>query len=1529
MLNLNVEPVSKLDSLDLWRTKTNQLILGSQEATDYVQYAQTLDSQFRYIPQLQNGLNVYFRSGKATRKTVTKKIDDFSAQLTPNTRSLVYIDFYDTGNLPIKHIPIKFTLGATFPQTVQLGTANIEETDDFTLFALNGNELEELNPPLSVNVADPTDDYWVDYDNNTILFQKVPDSVITESFPVIVSLTLSLNENIKSYYTIRVTNDTTSVLLSTNDYTVDYDNDEITITNNAVIGNNITVQITKTSPIKQNTIIYIKSSQGEYISKPDIVPIYDIETASNNVANIIDLRTWAWINTYTQQEDAAPLETVYILENATSLYTFENPVDECIVYVDGVRYILDVHYEQVGTYTLKFKTTLPVGTKIQLITFIPANAITIYTASEYEVATVNGQTDFIIDRFVLDAGCYLWVNGIRQAPTAYTLDVPNRTITLSVGVPAGTVVLVSKNIFSNSGFVFLGGVSGQIAQKQSSNDDDWIWVYPEFDQDKFVSGKFAAARFPVAPWYFSDYNSVGYAITPEYLKYGYFFPASNKWSTNTIGSHSDYLFTGQNRNSFRGEGHMDVGRLQWTASGYVEKDYAYHEMYVCQKYGRIVRNPFDRNSFVSTDVPNVPFTVNGITATRQNPIPKTAYHVQTGYEYLIAVGDSGRIAYSINTIKSSLAKTARFERWNEISSVSRPFSGDWHLTDVASLSVEKPAQTGKTAKEAWDFVFVAAYNPVTNKSNVAWKLAVDIANGNAAWLYYHSSTGVTGKITNFASIDIDSAAVAWAINDKVFSLSASPEWTNFVLTRELTETKPVWNMQYTVGDNNGLVFAEGEVASKIHVTPTWDGDNSCGVFWSIATKPQARSGGRTGGRIYVRGGTSVASDTYYLFNPAKPYPANTPQNAKWNLVDGLGEDIQEVMYMACVGGVDQAAADTDARNRATFYFGDGCAKAIGGFDSQSNGVEIPSRVASGSVCGNITQATQFVHGKIVAGIEFQTPLMYSDSSYLSENLLVQNEQGDISRIQYRIGNTDVLANNTGNGYTNTIIPAFENENQPVPPVNMYAVVSNGKKQLCVAQPPVNCGWIIEEGFSGGTPVPFEGNVFGAFYEGNRFIVVTTKYIYYTQINSSGDIVWLKTQYAPNSNLVKDCDVTYTPYSGNYNGSPATGLYFMANGFDSALGIVRDNNRVEWLFYNKLASGNSIKPETILNTVVGFLGNATSGTVGFYDGYKTTSGSNIGTINPLSFAGFTIGCLSPVVENPVETFWKFNLRGLGINPEAIRSIKLIGKFRNALGAIDLNNTTVLISSENSKLSIQEITLTTSQSYGTTWTFTVSGANNKYMVAGNTYELSINDIQIGSITFDRDVPDRVVTSNNSGKLMGISVDGRLVQSTNGTSWVEIPTQKIKVFDLNGEIGESTTTVINSSTVYTSIQYNEFIKGYVCGRKNGNTVLIYDNGTTEEHKNYLNVQGSIYDTRPFLDDGEYFVDITGKKFILFGKTNIGRIVISLDGTSWLKLNSPIHSKDEPSVITYDNNGNHFITAKKINNKTGELPRYHRMKF
>lgn len=1528
MLNINIDPVSKLDSLDLWRIKSNELILGTQEAQNVLEFAALLDTQFRYIPQLQNGLNVEFRKGVVHRKTVTRKIDNFPCTLTPSARNLVYIDFYDDADLPIRHMPVRFSLGQTFPQTVQLGTANIEETDDIVLFALNGNELEELNPPLSNNVASPTDVYWVDYQNNSILFQSVPSSVNTETFPVIVSLTLTLNTNIKSYYSITVTNTTTSTLLSTNDYTVDYDNNEITITNNANIGDDITVSITVVSPVKQNTVIFIKSSQGDYISKPDIVPIYDIETTASNVSDIIDLRTWATINTYTQQQNAAPIEKVYVLEQSVSQYTFNHPVDECLVYVDGVRNILGVDYTQISTYTLKFNTTLPVGTKITLITFVPTNAVTIHTVDEVEVATTNGQTDFYFNNFMLDAGCYVWVDGIRQPPSAYTINVVDNKITLSVGVVSGTSVLVSKNLYSQTGFVFVGGVTGQISQKQSSLDNDWIWVDPLFDEDKFVSGKFSAARFPVAPWYFSDYNTVGGVITPEYLKYGYFFPATNKWDTDTVGSRSDYLFTGQNRNSYRGEGHK-TEKLHWTGSGYIKKLLDYHELYCSQKYGRIVKNPHESGAFVSSDVPNAPFPVNGIALSRLNPIPKTTYHVETCYDYMIAVGDSGRIAYTQNTVKSSLAATARFERWNEISSVSRPFSSDWNLTDVAVISVEKPAQTGKTPKEAWDFVFVAAYNPVTNKSNVAWKLAVDITNGNAAWTYKHGSTGRTGKITNLAYVDMDSACVAWAINDTVFSLASSPEWTNFVLTRELTESKPQVGMQYSVSELSGVVFAEGEIASRIHVTPTWDGDNSCGVFWSIATKPQERDSERTSGKIYVRGGTSAA-DTYYVFSPGYPYPANAPQNSKWNLVDGLGEDIQEVLYIACVGGTDQATADTDARNRATFYFGDGCAKAIGGFDSSSNGVEIPSRVASGSVCGNITDATQFVHGKIVAGVEFQSPLFASTNNYLGQHLIVQNEQGDISKITYRIGDSDVLTNESGSGFTNTVIPAFEKDNHSLPPVNLYAVVSNGAKQLCVAQPPINCGWIIEEGFSGGTPVPFEGNVFGAFYEGNRFIVITSKNIYYTQINNTGEIVWLKTPYVPNSDLVKDCDLTYTPSSGNFNGSAYTGLYFLANGFDSAVGVVRNNNLVDWFYYNKLASGNSIKPETILNSVVGFLGNATSGTVGFYDGYKTTANANIGTITPLSFAGYNIGCLAPVVENPVETNWKFTLRGIGIDPLIVKSIKLTGKFRNAVGTVDLVDNTILISSENSKLSIAEVTLTTSQSYGTTWQFGVSGDNNKFMIAGNTYELAINDAQVGSLTFDPDVPDRTVSSNNAGKIIGVSIDGRLVESNNGSTWSEILNKKIKVYDVYGnQYGESTIAVTDSSMVYTSVQYNEFIKAFICGRKNGRVVILYDNGKTEEFKASLNIIGGVNDVVPFLQDGEYLVDITGKRFFLFGKTNIGRIVFSLDGIGWYKLNSPIHSQDEPSVITYDNNGNHFITAKKINNKTGELPRYHRMRF
>lgn len=1320
--------------------------------------------------------------------------------------------------------------------------------------------------------------------------------------------------------------------------------------------------------------VLLAPSAGDVLSG-DIVFVGDIDTtaydALENIITIykampvgfVDLRTWAFINKVTDLIVAdIPVERYFdVTDTPKSNFNLgTTKTSTTIVYVDGLRKEDGVDYIADTINSVVFFTPVPVGSRVIIVGITKANEIEIVTLLDEVTATIAAQTVFSFTKLPVKPFMALWIDGERQSPTTFTVDTVTNELTLGVGVSIGAKLIASVSFQSNGTVYFQGGVEGQIAERDGTDIEDWSWHTPSFDASVLTSSIVPTARLPLNSNIFTSDSATDVLANPYYVQLRTWVDA---WRPFKIGFSSDWDITGQTRNAIRGNGFNNTnGR-------------PYNEFYLSQKYGRVIKNPLGSLEEFREDVPNAPFSINGIASCR---VSTSVYDVVTyaPIDFLIVVGDKGKLAYTKNVVAESTAKSSIFDTWVVIN--TNPFNSDWDFVDVISIMTSGNTLSASVT-DVIEYVFVSAYNKTTNKSSVMWKPAAEITNESLPWRQFapfNNTNGVTGKITKFAGVPkiwggngtaTSTAVVHFAVADYIYQISNydlpfNPYMSGVHSTDYPTRIFPNQGMQLTYTVDASFNFTTGYTKNftGIPLTQTYPfaGQNFLGIVFLeesysfYAVQKNIATGVE---KLLVR---DVDFTVNYLDAPLNhssikliDYPSPSPTNSKF-----YGSTIKvtahKILRKQLVGetitgvyGFTTKSKSTTTKTEERLWFATTESGKI--YRKTTQLAEYPATTtptgwveiancpygvvknitAVGEICYSGTSVTTlkflaFFDGGCaefdysVAGSEnyrlarhvksdgipkfvafFADHSLFSTSaaSKYTSRTLIQNECGAVAKVKANYSGSSV------GDVMQTTQDAFITPNTFIPNVGFHGVVSDGISRVCVAKAPVNCLWILKDSIVGGRVVPVEGDILGGFYETSRFIVVTTRFIY----SSSDAVTWVKVPYSANFANRGDVDISSSIVADS-NGQI---VWVLANNDDSAVSY----DGINWT--------KQFSPRTYYKIVAGQYGIIAGG-------IDTFSTSKLGAIFPKQYKGNIVGNFLPPTGFPVANSYTFNVRNPALISTDISQIKVRGIFKNQLTgqvSTEKETTTFTVSS------FSTITNPTSSLYGANWRLTGEW---KFLIAGNVYEVEIDDGSSSGAV----VPYRSVSSDGYS-FISVDVDGYLIASLDGFNWQKLNSGETFIDVMDG----LTHTVVGSIDLqydgvtdgmkYTSIQYTNSC-GYIMARKNGHIVNVKNLYDIKEWIPFGASTGSVKVDQPFIS-GDYITDMYGKKMV-WAKTVSGKIFLmagSLNAVDvpdqWLKMSVPIHSDDEPSGVSYDTQGNYFITSKTLGNKTGETPIYYQWKF
>ena len=524
-----------------------------------------------------------------------------------------------------------------------------------------------------------------------------------------------------SFYINFTANPTTSVWLDGRELIYGATND-YTISGNTIILNN--GNIVKIG----STFLAVAVDSTAYDALVGIFPIIKATKTSFH-----DIRTWSFIN--------KPDGAVYKSAPAERFYTVSSQprqifnvgsvnITNNVVYVDGIRKTQGIDYYTPDEHTVVFFTPLSVGSRVIICGKLPSNEYELVSLHEEVIATTNGQTVFSLVEIPVSDTMAVWVDGIRQAPSTFSVNVSLNQLILSSGVASGALVIVGQNIPSSGEPYISGGVDGQIPVKTGIGRDEWAWQNPSFDSSSF-SGIFPKTTVPIGGNIFTSPVDSTYGFDPYGMR-TYTHSILNHfqtWTTNSVGSIEDFLFTGQTRNSVSHIGTNGDGR-------------PYHEFFISMKCGRIFRNPEKSYRIDNNPVPNAPHTINAISTTRYPNGTTTPAIMQISG--LVVGGDYGKMSFSQN-VSDNLTKEASFLSWVDVP--VKPFGSDWDVVDILPMAL--PDSDG--LYNIFEYILVSAYDRVNNRSAVRFKKSSDLLNSGVAWInYIGGNAGITGKITKFA-----------------------------------------------------------------------------------------------------------------------------------------------------------------------------------------------------------------------------------------------------------------------------------------------------------------------------------------------------------------------------------------------------------------------------------------------------------------------------------------------------------------------------------------------------------------------------------------------------------------------------------------------------------------------------------------------------------------------------------------------------------------------------------------------------------
>lgn len=762
-----------------------------------------------------------------------------------------------------------------------------------------------------------------------------------------------------------------------------------------------------------------------YDSLVDILPIYRM-----GGDNITDLRTWA----FTNRDDINPFPKIpfeFYAKTTTPQDTFDLGdvfVSNSVVYVDGYRKRENIDYQAQSDHILKFYSPLPIDTTVTIFGYVNVEDYLQVTVEQELVATTNGQTIFTFTDFDVDKKMALWVDGIRQNSDSFSVDSITNTITLVSGVSVGVAIIGGINLPSDGKPFFYGGSVDQTIRKNSNIDFDWSWVDTEFSGSVFDDSisDFAIERIPIAPTISAD-TQTETITTPKYVKYSRLPPT---WKTSDGISPEDLFFVGQSGDSGNGIGEKNENLL-------------------VQRCGRIVR--LSDGKILPNKIKNPPLKTTSIDVWRE-PTGLTL-NVLQNLAGIVVGCIQGKAYYCLNISGSDI--NPEFGDWVDLN-VS--FPPNYEIVDICVSSVA--TDNIQTTSSMMQYVFISAYNKLTNQSCVRWKLATDLTSPFIMpWNFYvnNTTTFFTGKITNFASdrkmftnINVMSRAVVkWAIGDTVFTFDE-------IITVPKTNVNNVNNSVSTIiiaGEN--IIDISGSITRcKLTGTPVEER-----VWFAIADS----------GKIYRQTTQLATPNSPFIqcseFVFGKPRKTTTMGRVETDGSPSLGKIKHLIIFDGGVAEFDYTSAAGNEKYKL-------------------------SKKIVGDSCEFIAQSSHL-----------NTLFTHIDRS----NVIIQTNQLEVLNI---LSKNNLLSNAQEDILQKTEHP-FMLDGGFIPPIETQNIISNGSTHILVANSPYNCMWVMGKSKSFGNVIPFSGDTIGAFYEQNKFIVITTKYIY----SSSDGMVWNKVSYS--------------------------------------------------------------------------------------------------------------------------------------------------------------------------------------------------------------------------------------------------------------------------------------------------------------------------------------------------------------------------------------------------------------------------------
>lgn len=171
-----------------------------------------------------------------------------------------------------------------------------------------------------------------------------------------------------------------------------------------------------------------------------------------------------------QQTVSSATDTLYGI-TVNCLYAF--------IFVDGA---ITHGVSRNSTSSVTFDEVLPVGTVVDFITTVGGQAVAASGTQTVQTLTAGAGGQSVFNGVTItQAAAIVYVQGLYQNPSTYTLDSANSRLTFNTPVPAGyqiNVILLTGLPSATS--TIPGGFTNQVLAKNSNTANDFSWKDPTF-----------------------------------------------------------------------------------------------------------------------------------------------------------------------------------------------------------------------------------------------------------------------------------------------------------------------------------------------------------------------------------------------------------------------------------------------------------------------------------------------------------------------------------------------------------------------------------------------------------------------------------------------------------------------------------------------------------------------------------------------------------------------------------------------------------------------------------------------------------------------------------------------------------------------------------------------------------------------------------------------------------------------------------------------------------------------------------------